>query len=389
MALVSRVGVGTRYERDFDQGSFAAIEGTSSIRITPVKHWNSQWAWWAVRSNELGGATPTFLIAKADHLNMAAGERLCCWAIADDTDAWNDFDNVTIGETDLEFSNDSAFPAGVIYVAALPLYPFSRVQRKVAQWMSYTSRVSDTTSSTDGVIDAATPRSAGDGSGRTAPALSFYGFKITGDRVGNKNKAILSSFNHPSETPGVFAFESAVDWLLSGAANAETLLDWFEFYVYPCTNPQGVWAGYFRSCPEDATRDHNREWDANDLECTTAFRAAMTADTGGTIDVGLDYHSYYDNTDIHGNVQSGDTGGNYGYFNTEMQTLDADFNLLEENITTSLRYLWKDTYSASLAMSIEQGLELARGVAEYKTYGENTMKALYELLNDGRFTYGP
>lgn len=371
-----------------DQQSYVSVVGTSSIRIAPYKHWNSQWAWWAFRSDTIGGTTPTFLIAKADHYNMVSGERLCCWARAADTDTWYDFDNVSIGASDLEFSNNSAFPAGVIYVAALPMYPFSRVQRKVSQW-SGSRWVGQTASTTNYVISNATLRTVGDGSGRTAPALPFYGFKITGDRVGAKNKAILSAFNHPSETPGAFVFEAAIDYLLGASAEAEVLRDYFEFYCYPCVNPQGVWSGYFRSCPQDATRDHNREWDANDLECTTAFRAAFAADTGGTIDIGFDYHSQMDAGDILGSVQTGDTGGNYEYFRAEMAALDADFNLVQADVQDSLRYLWKGTYSASLAMTIEQQGELARGVAEYKTYGENTMKALYEMLVDGRFTYEP
>jgi hypothetical protein len=359
----------------------------TDYRITPVKHWNNSWAWWATRSFGYGGDTPTFYIAKADHYNMAAGERLCCWATAADTDTWNDFDNVTIGATDLTFSMDTPFPAGLIYVAALPMYPFSRVQRKINEW-SRSAWVGQTASTTNFVISNATARATMDG--RTAPALPFYGFKITGDRVGDKNKCILSAYNHPSETPGPFQLEGAVDYLLGASAEAEVLRDYFEFYVYPCLNPQGVWSGYFRSCPQDATLDHNRQWaTTGTLECIDAFKTAWTADTGGTIDVGIDYHSWMDNTDIFADVNTGDTGGNYEYFRAEMATLDADFNLNEETISTWLMYLWKNTYSASLSMALEQGGELARNPTTYKTSGGHSMRALYEMLIDGRFTYVP
>ena len=377
------------YERDFDQGSYIDVSGTSTIRITPYKHWSSIWAWWAFWSMQMGGTTPTFLIAKADHYNMEAGERLCCWAQAADTDTWYDFDNVTIGETDLEFSMDTPFPAGLIYVSALPMYPFSRVQRKMNLWLQH-AYVSDTTSSTDGIIDYATERSVPDGSGRTVAALPFYGFKITGDRVGDKNIAILSSCNHPSETPGPYQLEGALDWLMGGSASAETLLDYFEFYVYPCTNPQGVWSGWFRSSPQTAATDNNRLWSTTGTnEAVDAFKTAMNADTGGAVDIGFDYHSVMSSTDIYGSVQPGDTGALYGYFNTEMQALDADFNLGESNIADSLRYWWKDTLGGDLTISMEQGGELARGVAEFKAYGGHSMQALYEMLVDGRFTYGP
>ena len=346
---------------NMDEGSatssgYLRVAIDTDIRLVPWKTWNSQWAWYAVKSNGLSGLTPTFLIAKADHYNMVAGERLCCWAQAADTDTWNDFDNVTIGATDLEFDNDDPFPAGLIYVAHLPMYPFSRVQRKMNEWVQ-SQWVGETASTTDYIIDTATPRANGDG--RTAPALPFYGFHITGDRVGNKNKCILSGGNHPSETPGLYQIEAAVDYLLGASAEAEVLRDWFDFYVYPCLNPQGVWGGYFRSSPQTPTQDNNRLWATTGTnEAVDAFKTAMAADTGGTIDVGFDYHSEMTAADIHGSVETGDTGGNYGYFNTEMQALDADYNLQQSSITTSLRYLWRGTYSASLAISRSKAVNL-------------------------------
>jgi hypothetical protein len=138
------------YQTLFDQGSAATItKEDGNTRITPVQHWDSKWAWWAVRWNALSGQTPTYLIAKANHFNLAAGERLAVWAQAADTDTWNDFTTVTIGATDLEITHGSAFPSGMIYIAALPMYPFSRVQRKVSEWLA-NALVSDTASSTAG-----------------------------------------------------------------------------------------------------------------------------------------------------------------------------------------------------------------------------------------------
>jgi hypothetical protein len=259
----------------------------------------------------------------------------------------------------------------------------------MGDWLS-NKWVSDTTSSTDGIIGTSTPRSVGDGSGRTTPALPFYGFKVTGDRVGDKNKAILAAHSHATETPGPYQLEGAIDWLLGASAEAEVLRDWFEFYVYPCTNPQGVWGGWFRSSPQRPETSHDWYWvtDAENEESITAFITSMATDTSGTVDVGFDYHSFMSNTDIHGTAHTGDTGGNYAYFTTEMQALDADYNLTTQDLSESSVGFFK-SLGAGLALAVEQGLELARGVAEYKTYGENTMKALHELLVDGRFTYGP
>ena len=71
-----------------------------------------------------------------------------------------------------------------------------------------------------------------------------------------------------------------------------------------------------------------------------------------------------------------------------MQALDGDFNLLAQDLSLAEAGYFK-TLGASLALTPEQGGELARNVPEYKTFGQNTMKALYEMLIDGRFTYGP
>lgn len=360
----------------------------TTYRITPFISAYGSWAWWAFRSNAFGGDTPGFKVAKANHYNMVSGERLCCWSTAADSDTWHDFDNVAIGGTDLEFSNNSAFPAGQIYIAALPMYPFSRHQRRMQAYLT-SPKVSDTASSTNGIIGNATARSVPDGSGRTAPALPFYGFKLTNNSGFNKNKAILAAHSHATEMPGPFVLEGALDWLLSGTANAETLLNWFEFYVYPCTNPQGVWSGWFRTSPEVPATSHDWCWDETGTdESVDAFKAAMNADTSGDIDVGFDYHSFMSSTDIHGTSHTGDTGGNYGFFATEMAALDGDFNLTTADLSKASAVYFK-SLGASLAVTIEQGGELARNVPEYKTFGANTMKALYEMLVDGRFTYGP
>jgi hypothetical protein len=74
------------------------------------------------------------------------------------------------------------------------------------------------------VIGYATARDAGDGSGRTAPALPFYGFKVTSAAANTKNKAILTAYNHPSETPGAYCLEGAIAWLLGGSPEAANFL---------------------------------------------------------------------------------------------------------------------------------------------------------------------
>lgn len=355
-------------------------------RITPVKHWSSSWAWWAARSRAWGGDTPTFKIAKADHYNMVSGERLCCWAQAADTDTWNDFDNVTIGATDLEFSNDDPFPAGLIYIAALPMYPFSRIQRKVNEW-GRSALVGETTSTTNLILGNATARETVDN--RTAPALPFYGFEISSG-AGAKNTIVLVAYNHPSETPGAFMMEAAVDWIIGGSAEANAMLTYTNFFVYPCLNPQGVWSGYFRSCPQNATLDHNRKFNdgtSGVLECVDAIKAAIAADVAD-VDVTFDFHSYMDNNLRFGNCID-HTDADHVVYKNAMNVYDAGFTLATSAVTDGFKDWIDDTYSPVLAIAPEHGGALTAGVSDYLTYGENLMKALADFIADGNLPNGP
>ncbi len=236
-------GLGPLYSSAFDSGSintFVLVDGTPTYRITPIYHWNSSWLWFAIRSRRWSGIIPHFLVAKADRFGApSAGECLAVWGTSLDSDTWTLFANQNIGASDIEFYHDSAFPGGMIYIAYLPLYPTSRVDRKVAEWAAADARIVDTRSSDDFVISSSTARTNRDG--RTAPVLPFYAFGLTNANANTKNVLILAAGNHPSETSGNFQLEGAINWLLAGSPEAEFLLDWFNVLVYPCTNPQGRW----------------------------------------------------------------------------------------------------------------------------------------------------
>lgn len=377
----------------FDTGSLSSYTVTDysvpTVRITPKKHWNTNWLWWCVRSKHWAGRIPHFLIAKADRFAApAANENLAVWATAADTDTWHKFDNQAVGASDIEFYHNTAFPGGFIYVAYLPIYSFSRLQRKLGEWIAADARITDTPSTTNNIISLATARDNGDG--RIAPVLPFYAFMLTNASGFTKNTMVLASGNHPNETSGRFQLEGAMTWLLGGSAEAEFLLDWFNIYVYPCVNPQGVWGGYFRSCPEDPTLDHNRQWATlGTLECIDAFNAAMLADTGGTVEVGIDFHSsnaasshYMDNEDH--------TATLYAAYLAKMQALDATYSFLDETVITMLHYLWRHTFSTQLAI-VQEAMCLTSYTmpATWLTEGQNAMKSIAAMHIDGRWTNGP
>ncbi len=384
----SSTGLGPFINTSFDNGSLVShivLETTTpTIRLTPKKHWSNNWAWYCIQTRHLKGKTPHFLISKANHYSMISGEKLACWAQSADTDSWNDFDNIIVGETDLEFYNNQPFPNGPIYISALPMYPFKRVKRKVTEWLD-NPLVSDTSSSTNGIIGYSTVRDAGDGSTKIVPALPYYGFKISSGS-GTKNKIVLTAGNHPSEIQGLFQLEGCVEWLLGGSELANYCLSFNDFYVYPCINPQGVWSGYFRSCPQAPTIDHNRIWNTTGTyEDVDIIKNAITNDTGGTIEVGMDYHGWM-STWKHRGYTSEDQDTLHIAFKNLMVKFEPEFLNVLSDTETMLQVVFKSDYQARLHYNMEFGTSITHQITDYKKAGEYSGKTLAYMCAEGWLT---
>lgn len=369
----------------FDQGSldtFDVIDATPTVRITPRLLWNNEWGWWAIKSQRYAGKMPHFLLAKAAKWGTFTGELLGCWATSLDTDTWHYFDHQNVGVVDIELYHNSAFPDGVIYVSQLPLYPFARTQRKVAEW-ALDAKVSETISTTNKILGTATPRDTGDG--RLAPALPFYGFKISSGGTNPKNKCILTTGNHAPETPGRFAFEAAIDWLLALGSEAKFLLDWWDFYVYPCLNPQGVWAGWFGGNPQHASQHNDLTAGFEDLD---AISAAIDVDTSGSVAVGIDFHTYWSTGTSKGVVYD-NTDALHVAFANAYKVYDPSFALIKDTTATLISRHWANTLGAVLTPTVEQCAGKTNTIISYKSSGQWTMRALTQLHAQGRFTNGP
>jgi hypothetical protein len=375
---------------NFDQGSYStfAEESTDVYRITPRKHWDSKWAWWALRSGKFAGKTPHFLIAKAAHYGLYTGEWLACWATAADTDTWTNFDNVTIGATDLEFYHNTAFPSGTIYIAAMPMYPLSRTQRKLAEWTA-NALASSPDSATNYIIGNSTARDNGDARG-IIPALPYYGIKFANATANTKNKAILASGNHPSENIGRYMLEGAVDWLLTSGAKQKQLLDWFEFWGYPCLNPQGVYGGWFRSSPETPTDDNNRLWDGTGVnEAVDAFKTAWNTDVSNAADVALDFHSWME-ADGNKGLAYDSTTTIWAAYIAAITALDAAYVQRADTTTASLLgSYWRSWDAAKLTGHPDHGGVTTIGPTGWKLAGRRFVEALADMVAAGYFANNP
>lgn len=368
------------WDAGFDGGSVLSVtqEG-GSVRITPQLGYDSKWAQFAVRFDRLAGQTPHFLIAHADRFAAPAeNENMAVWATSPDTDSWTMFNNQAVGASDIEVYNDAPFPNGTIYVAHVPLFPFSRVGRVFREWIKDT-RV------TLKYAGQATRRAAANG--RSAPGLPFYGLLLTNTSGFTKNNMVLCAMSHGNEMQGAYQLEGAMSWLLAGSPEAEFLLDWFNVFVYPCTNPQGVWAGYHRSQPEDITKDHNRFWDVDTLECIAAFRAAINTDTGGVVDVGFDFHGSVGASKIYGMITDNTTALAVAY-EAEMDVYVPDYFDNASDIAESCK-AYLESLGADLANGQEGALHNTYGPAQWKLGGQYAMRSITNMHADGRWTNGP
>jgi hypothetical protein len=128
------------------------------------------------------------------------------------------------------------------------------------------------------------------------PEHDLYAFQITDHQAqGPKIRVVLVGGNHPREQTGSWALHGALDFLVSDDPRAGELRQWIAFFVYPMVNPDGRYALSGRSSPEmqaEKVTDHNRVWNTSDRFTTTDIIArAIKADTGGTAQYLLDFHS--------------------------------------------------------------------------------------------------
>ncbi len=270
----------------------------------------------------------------------------------------------------------------------MPMYPFGRTQRKLAEWTA--NALADETPSTTGfVLGNATARDNGDARG-IIPALPFYGFKAANATANTKNKAILSSGNHPSENIGRFMLEGAVDWLLTSGVKQKQLLDWFEFFVYPCLNPQGVYGGWFRSSPETPTTDNNRLWDGTGAnEAVDAFKAAWNNDVSNAVEAALDFHSWMD-ADGNKGFTGDSTTTLWTAFIAAITALDATYVQRADNTTASmLSSYWLSWGATKLCGHPDPGGITSLGVTEWKLAGRRFIEAMANMLAAGYFANNP
>ncbi|MBN2216625.1 MAG: hypothetical protein JW719_04550 [Pirellulales bacterium] len=287
--------------QDFDSGSLNVAASTvvgNTVNLVGRRTWTDptyryRYRWVYFKASDVAGLQPQFTISAGSFLGDLSDHR---YLYSYNQTEWSYFDNCYVSGGTYYFRNHQPFTGNDVYVAYSLPYPVSRTQAHVAA-VTQSPFVSPTISGAGGYVVGHTAGGVDniDVPERIIAPQDIYGFKIS-DPAGpaEKSKVLLSSGVHSCETPGNHALEGMIDFLLSDAPQAVCLRRMAEFYVYPQVNPDGRLAGYYRSTPENPSKDYNRFWN-NPAGFTdmTAARNAMILDTGGDVDYLLDFHSMF------------------------------------------------------------------------------------------------
>lgn len=387
--------------QDFDSGSLnvggSSINTTGAqpvISLAPRYTFEGNWWWMNFRATGLAGTTPQFSVPTANHFQGLNAQNRYVYSY--DRENWSFFDQGTVSGGAFRFQNNNAFTGGEVFVAAAIPYPVSQTVAHTASLKS-SPFVRDTLSSDADFLLGRTLGTAGggyvDSSSRPVAAQDVYAYNITDPAVpdAGKRNVVLLGGNHSGESTGNWALQGLVDFLVSDDAAAAELRQRANVFVYPQSDPEGRAAGYFRSNPQNPTRNHNRVWHQPEQPGTYSFpevtmiRNAMAADTGGQADVFLDFHSFGSGTDV-------------GYFLRETNPTSSAFLRNLRGYEPGVRDLgttdgeeltsthWgMTTLGAKIAMSPEFGFLSNQGVGRYAELGERYGLALLDTIKAGAF----
>ena len=306
---------GITLSQDFDSGSLDVASSTvngNQIELVGRKTWtntyynsyydlpyNESYRWFYFNASGVLNQEPSFSINTTQFLGDLSDH---VFVYSYDQVNWQYFDSAAVSGTTYSFSNSTPFTQDSVYVAYNFPYSVSRLENYVNSIKS-SPYVSPTNSSSSDLILG---QGAGgiDDLGRTIEGQNLYAFKITNQNVTtSKQKVVLVGGNHACETIGNIALEGMLDFLLSDAPAAQELLAAAEFYVYPMVNPDGRYAGYYRSSVENPDRDTNRYWNnPSGMTQLSLVTSAMDADISseiypdwsiGDADYFFDFHQYF------------------------------------------------------------------------------------------------
>jgi hypothetical protein len=262
--IPSRVSAEIIFEQNFDSGSLDIANTSVSyadptapvVTLAPRRTWGNQYWWVAFKASGLAGLTPQFNITTSDvHLGYSDSNRWAYSANPDDINSWSFFDNGSVSGGNFVSSNNSPFLDDELYIAYGLPYTVSRTTSHTASLIG-NPNVTPTNSGNASLVIGQTLGTVGGGYvddlGRNVPPQDLYAYKITDPATtGSKYKIVTTTGNHSGETTGTWSHQGFVDFALSDDPAAVELRRRAEIYVYPQSDPEGRYMGYFRSTPQN------------------------------------------------------------------------------------------------------------------------------------------
>ncbi len=374
-------------DADFDHGSLDELNSIAVgnlVTLSGRDNFNpGTWKWLYFSASGVADQSVTFRID--DDFATGGGDLLGHKMVYSyDQETWEFFDNnFRIASQNLfTFSNNQPFTQDQVYIAYGLPYPYSRTVNQAAA-LAINPWVEPTATADSALVLGLSPGGVDDLSRAIAPR-PLYGFKLSDpDSPALKAKVALVGGVHANETLGSFALEGLVDFLLGDSLEAAVLRKRAEFFIYPMVNPDGRFAGYNRSTVQRESLDPNRFWappSYGGLDDVRIVGDAMIADTAGSVDFLIDFHS-----DVAGKT------GHYANVLPEWQSHPVWLNFLQlepsvdtnnallEDFTTAK--FGRDELGANFSITFETQFLPDENVDRFLTLGRNWGLALFRTLS--------
>ncbi|MEM8678143.1 MAG: M14-type cytosolic carboxypeptidase, partial [Planctomycetota bacterium] len=369
--------------QDFDSGSLdvaATIVTGTTVALAPRETWihptwDEFYRWVHFKANGVNQLTPEFRIDEQNFLGSLSGHR---YVYSYDQTAWHFFDHGDVIGDEYVFRNDAPFTSDEVSIAYGIPYPVSRTAHRVAEYQT-SAYVTPTVSASASLVIGQSPGGT-DELGRSIPQHDLYAFQVTDPTAtGPKQKIVIATGSHAGETPAHFALEGFVDFLLGPSLEAAQLRGQAEFFVYPQVNPDGRYAGYYRSSVENPDKDPNRFYD-NPAGFTDLSQvvAAMVSDTGGDVDYVFDLHSWFGPWSDENFVFTHPDLVN-STFLQQLQLVEPEFEVSASFGQPGMLRIWgsdSNGLNAEYGYTAEIGAHPGRNVDRLLEYGENLARAL-------------
>lgn len=196
--------------------------------------------WWHCEIGNLdpAGTTLQVRVANAGYTDII----LPVWSLSTDGVNFGAYSRCPVSAVPVYTSSQHRFtlvtPPGVRAIRLAKFFPWS-VTRKDAWLQSLTNHPRRT----------ATEVIGNSAQGRPIQMLTFTDASVPD---AGKERVWIHAGVHPSESPAFFAVEGLVAWLGSGTARAEALMDRTIVHIVPMPNPDGVFAGNYRTTSTSA-----------------------------------------------------------------------------------------------------------------------------------------